>query len=412
MRIAIGLLLIALLSVSAEEPLRFDNYKVYKLFINEDGQYQSLKNIEKTFKLNFWKEIRSLGEDCDVMVPPEKVLDFEKFLQKSSIGYNLTINNVQELIDNERPKARSAGMEWTDYHSLEEIHAWVESLAQRFPKQVSLFSIGKSFEGRNIKGLKISYKPGNKAVFIEANIHAREWITSAVITYIIDELLVSRHPAVRDIAENIDWYIIPVLNVDGFVYSHEVDRMWRKSRQGHGNKCIGTDMNRNFGFLWMSAGASNDSCSETYAGPFAQSEPEINQLVDYVQALPDDYIKIYISLHSYGQYVLSPWGHTEELPPDYDAMMHVAKGYADSLKRRYGTVFTYGSSALTLYKVSGSGKEWAYAVKGIPIPYTIELRDKGTYGFILPPEQILPTAKEVLEGFIGMIHAAREINIV
>ena len=74
--------------------------------------------------------------------------------------------------------------------------------------------------------------------------------------------------------------------------------------------------------------------------------------------MPDDYIKIYISLHSYGQYVLSPWGHTEELPPDYDAMMHVAKGYADSLKRRYGTVFTYGSSALTLCKFLNSHKNF------------------------------------------------------
>lgn len=67
--------------------------------------------------------------------------------------------------------------------------------------------------------------------------------------------------------------------------------------------------------------------------------------------IPDDTIKIYISLHSYGQYVLSPWGHTDtELPEHYDLMMHVAKGYADALYRRYNTVFTYGSSATTLCK--------------------------------------------------------------
>lgn len=65
--------------------------------------------------------------------------------------------------------------------------------------------------------------------------------------------------------------------------------------------------------------------------------------------IPEDTIKIYISLHSYGQYVLSPWGHTDtEFPAHYDQMMHVAKGYADALYRRYKTVFTYGSSATTL----------------------------------------------------------------
>lgn len=63
-------------------------------------------------------------------------------------------------------------------------------------------------------------------------------------------------------------------------------------------------------------------------------------------------------------------------------------------------------------EVSGSGKEWAYGVKGIKIPYTIELRDKGKLGFVLPPEDIIPVAREVTEGFVGMIAAAREIDIL
>lgn len=113
-------------------------------------------------------------------------------------------------------------MDWTQYHTLEEINDWINLIVYRYPNIVTPFTIGQSYEGREIKGIKISYKPGNKAVFIESNIHAREWITSATITYIIDELLIPRNPNVRDIAENVDWYIIPVLNVDGFVYSHEV----------------------------------------------------------------------------------------------------------------------------------------------------------------------------------------------
>ena len=57
-------------------------------------------------------------------------------------------------------------------------------------------------------------------MFIEANIHAREWISSATATWFINQLLTSTDPAVVDLAENIDWYIVPVLNVDGFSYSH------------------------------------------------------------------------------------------------------------------------------------------------------------------------------------------------
>lgn len=55
---------------------------------------------------------------------------------------------------------------------------------------------------------------------IEANIHAREWITSATATWLLNELLTSTHPDVQDLAQNIDWVIIPVFNVDGFAYTH------------------------------------------------------------------------------------------------------------------------------------------------------------------------------------------------
>ena len=112
-------------------------------------------------------------------------------------------------------------MDWNDYHTLDEIYTWLDEISKRYPDIVTPFTIGYSYEGRLIKGIKISYKPGNKAVFIESNIHAREWITSATITYIIDELLVPRNPGVRKIAELVDFIIIPVLNVDGFVHSHE-----------------------------------------------------------------------------------------------------------------------------------------------------------------------------------------------
>ncbi|KNC30333.1 hypothetical protein FF38_03910 [Lucilia cuprina] len=421
----VALVLLANLALAAvvapkdqvEQPMRYDNYKVYKVKIDNVEQYNQVMALEGELELDFWNEVHNFGESFDVMVKPDLQQKFEEILLKSNMVYEIKIQNVQSLIDNEQPKTRSStGMDWENFHTLDEIYEWLDMIVERYPDIVTPFDIGYSYEGRLIKGIKISYKPGNKAVFIESNIHAREWITSATITYIIDELLVPRNPGVRKIAESVDWWIIPVLNVDGFVYSHEVNRMWRKSRlpSDPTGKCIGTDLNRNFDFLWMLTGASSDPCSETYAGPSAESDQEIKQMLQFINnTIPEDTIKIYISLHSYGQYVLSPWGHTDtEFPEHYDQMMHVAKGYADALYRRYKTVFTYGSSATTLYKVSGSGKEWAYGVKGIPIPYTIELRDKGEYGFVLPPEMILPVAKEVLDGFVGMINAAQEINIV
>ncbi|EDW69192.1 zinc carboxypeptidase [Drosophila virilis] len=416
MHLKLLLLCTCLSLVQGGQQLRYDNYKLYKVQIEDVQQSQLLNENEKALKLSSWREARHPGDYSDFMLPPQSQDAFEDLLNRHNLSYSIKIDNVQRLIDAQRPRQRTSQMEWTQYHTLDEIYAWLDVIEARYPQIVTPFTIGNSYEGRPIRGIKISYKPGNSAVFIESNIHAREWITSATITYFIDELLVPRNPAVRDIAQNVDWYIIPVLNVDGFFHSHEVERLWRKSRlpSDPTGECIGTDLNRNFDYRWMMIGASDDPCSETYAGPSAESDPEINQLTSYINnSIPEGTIKIYISLHSYGQYVLSPWGHTaDEFPEHYPQMMAVAKGFADALVRRYGTVFTYGSSATTLYAVSGSGKEWAYGVKNITIPYTIELRDKGELGFLLPPEDIIPVAREVTEGFVGMIAAAREVDVL
>lgn len=87
---------------------------------------------------------------------------------------------------------------------------------------LSVETIGHSYEQRDLKVIKLSYKEGNPGIFIDANIHAREWITSATVTWILNELLTSDDPAVRELAESYDWYIVPFANPDGFVYTHTV----------------------------------------------------------------------------------------------------------------------------------------------------------------------------------------------
>src|ERR1700712_3120115 len=49
-----------------------------------------------------------------------------------------------------------------------------------------------------------------------------------------------------------DFYIIPIPNPDGYVFSWESDRFWYKNRQimGPNAKCVGLDMNRNWGYKW------------------------------------------------------------------------------------------------------------------------------------------------------------------
>merc|ERR1712130_923368 len=65
-------------------------------------------------------------------------------------------------------------------------------------------------------------------------IHAREWISPAVATFIVRELVedYAEHPSYID---NINWYFLPSANPDGY---------WRKNRAPNsGSSCYGTDLN-------------------------------------------------------------------------------------------------------------------------------------------------------------------------
>lgn len=85
----------------------------------------------------------------------------------------------------------------------------------------------------------------NKALWIDGGMHAREWITPATVTYIINHLVLN-YENEPEYMQNIDWYFAPLMNPDGYEYTHNVDRLWRKNRARSG-QCAGTDLNRNFG---------------------------------------------------------------------------------------------------------------------------------------------------------------------
>lgn len=156
------------------------------------------------------------------MVPPHRFQEFEDIMEIIGAHYTTYIENVQELIDSEGgpSNTRSSSFGWTSYHTLDEIYNWLESLAKTYPNNVKVVVGGSSYEGRQIKGIKISFAAGNPGIFIEGGIHAREWISPATVTYLINEILTSTNANVRELADRHDWYIFPVFNPDGYVFTH------------------------------------------------------------------------------------------------------------------------------------------------------------------------------------------------
>ena len=100
---------------------------------------------------------------------------------------------------------------------------------------------------------------------------------------------------------------MPLLNPDGYEYSRTHQRLWRKNRRRptSDNQCFGVDLNRNFDVIGFGVGASNQSCSDSYSGPFAASEPEVKAAAGVVMRHRNN-IRVSLSLHSYGTFYYLP----------------------------------------------------------------------------------------------------------
>ena len=419
MKYAAVILLVAIFSLALvsckAEKVRYDNYHVYQLKPETKEQLEIVKQLEGAGNSYiFIDAVHYLKSKIHVVVAPEKVLEFSQTLENNSVPFELVDTNAQASLEDDEvadPKRRNGDYDWSNYHLLEETYDWLRSLETKYPGIVTTFVAGQSYEGRQILGVKISYGPNRKGIFIEGGMHAREWIGPATTTYVLNQVLTSEDKEVRTIAESFDWYFVPHANPDGYVYTHTTNRLWRKTRTPYGEDCFGADPNRNWGFHWNEVGASDNPCSDTYAGPYAFSEIETKTFANFLETDLAGKIHAYISLHSYSQLLLFPYGHTAELPPNYRDLKRVMDVAIDAMKQRYGTKYTGGNIYDAIYPASGASVDWAYGLQNVKYAYCYELRPSSTAfwtGFKLPANQIIPTGEETTDSLMAMI---KEIGI-
>ncbi|KAG7210207.1 hypothetical protein KM043_011761 [Ampulex compressa] len=414
------ILILVTLAVSSfaqdEENLAsLEGMQAWKLFCDTPEKLRLVKRFEE---IPGFDMIQTGDGSIDVFVVAQNVEPFRDLLEQNNVRYEVFIENVKEKVLEEHVSQQveratrkllhkdspSDDMTFTYYLNFDEVDLYLERIAARYSSVANLVNLGRSYEGRQMKGLKIA-KAGPKkvAIFIDAGIHAREWIAPATALSILAQLVVNKTN--EYLLEHVDWYIVPVLNPDGyqFTHSHLMNRLWRKTRSPTDiASCRGVDANRNFGTHWMGPGASSNPCRETYAGPNAFSEVETRNLRDFILA-QNGTIKLYLTLHSYGQYILYPWGYTTELPENEPELRALAEACAKAIATVRGTKYTYGTSANHLYLASGGSDDWAMDQGGADLSYTIELPG-GSHGFLLPASQIRPVAAETFEA-IKVIHS-------
>jgi len=395
---------------------RYDNYKLYSMQLQNEEQAKAVAELEQnTDSYDFWSG-PSMVRDVDVMVPPHKFAEFEDFLTRFKIDFHIKVENIQKLVDQQDPELTAHKgadgrntFDWTFFNTFAEIQTWLDGRVSASQFLTSI-NIGTSHQGRPLRCVRYSERANNPAIFIEANIHAREWASSATATWLINELISSNDAETRAMANTVDWYICPVANPDGFVFAHESTRLWRKTRQSWGS-CIGTDPNRNFDFFWMSGGASNNPCSDTYGGPNPFSEPETAAIRDFYGTIAAR-TRIFLSFHAFGQYLLMPFGHTTANSNNHANLLSVANSAAAAIRATAGADYLVGSTAAVLYTASGSSPDWAFGVHNTRLAYTFEFRPiRGSNnGFLLAPAQIIPNNREVVNGIKAMVAQARAVG--
>ncbi|XP_075411673.1 mast cell carboxypeptidase A [Tenrec ecaudatus] len=321
-------------------------------------------------------------------------------MERNQMHHMILIHDLQEEIEKQFDVKEDAPRRhsYAKYNDWEKIVAWTEKMMDKHPEMVSRIKIGTTVEDNPLYVLKVGKQDERKmSIFMDCGIHAREWISPAFCQWFVYQATKSygKNKIMTKLLDQMNFYVLPVFNVDGYIWSWTKNRMWRKNRsKNEHSKCIGTDLNRNFNVSWDSSANTRNPCQEVYRGTAPESEKETKAVSDFIRShLPS--IKAYITFHSYSQMLLFPYGYTHKLAPNHESLNKVAKIGIEALATRYETQYIYGPIASTIYPTSGSSLDWAYDM-GIKHTFAFELRDKGKFGFLLPESQIKSTCKETM----------------
>jgi hypothetical protein len=259
------------------------------------------------------------------------------------------------------------------YHTFAQIETILETIASDYPSITSLYSIGTTYEGRDIWCLEISDNPGvdegEPGVFFMGLHHAREWPSVEICLHIANNLTINygSNATITDLVNNRRTWIVPCVNPDGYYYCHDLGHDWRKNRMPYPGG-IGVDLNRNYagssnGDPWGAWGScfdgatTHDASGEVYCGPSPFSELE-------TQAIRDLFINndicASISWHTYAEELYWPWGYTSAHTPDDSYISTVGTQIASRITRQYGSGTYTPQQAYSLYPTVGDNVDWEY----------------------------------------------------
>ncbi|MFF2275722.1 M14 family zinc carboxypeptidase [Agromyces sp. NPDC058126] len=270
-------------------------------------------------------------------------------------------------------------------------------LAKKNPQVVKLEVLGHTYEGREIIAMKVTQAAkgtrdgARPAVLYSSTQHAREWISTEVnrrlMNYYIDGWK-NNDKEIKNLLKNNELWFVVVANPDGYQYTFDHERLWRKNLRdndgdGQVTRADGVDPNRNYPehFGYDEEGSSSQSSSDTYRGPSAGSEPETQAMMSLFDRAD---FSFQVNYHSFGQWLLYAEGWQTGTPTADDPIYYALSGNRDNPAI---DDFEPGLSSDVLYVTNGETTDFAHSQRGT-LAWTPELGEGSDGGgFVFPDDE-------------------------
>ena len=340
----------------------------------------------------------SKATDSGVSLELVLTADEAKGLQARGLDVKVKKNkngkSAKQLADEQ---AASGYNVWRSWDEKGGIRDELYRLAKQNPQLVKLEVLGHTYEGREIIALKLTQGARGQAdgtrpaVLYSSTQHAREWISTEVNRRLLNSFIDgwrANDKETRNLLKNNELWFVLVANPDGYQYTFDHERLWRKNLRDNDNdgqitRADGVDPNRNYPehFGYDEEGSSSQISSDTYRGPSAGSEPETQAMMSLFDRAD---FSFQVNYHSFGQWLLYAEGWQTGTPTADDPIYYALSGNRDNPAI---PDFEPGLSSDVLYVTNGETTDFAHTQRGT-LAWTPELGegdDDG--GFVFPDDE-------------------------
>jgi carboxypeptidase T len=276
-----------------------------------------------------------------------------------------------------------------DYHTYDELTDELQSLQVNHSDIMTLTSIGRTYEGRDLWMVKLSdnvdQEESEPGVLLMAAHHGNEWpgveICLFFIRFMVEQYENETVPEVREALNSTQIFLLPMVNPDGVCADTRKNCAPNHGPFGRNPSLTsyGVNLNRNYDDPWFLAFLYpiryylplilSDS-SFNYRGPYPFSENETTA-VKYFAEQHD--LCLSISYHSYGEFIVYPWMHTTKQTPAEPLFRSVGENI--SLINNYELWVKQDRLIHLNGGTLGSSENWLYRERGT-LAFTIEVGDE------------------------------------